>query len=53
MKDFEDWLLYLGLALIVGGVACIYWPAAVILAGVFVVGVAVMRAYLRANGHAE
>lgn len=45
MKDIADWLLYTGLALIVGGVAVIYWPAALIVAGVFVCGVAVMRAY--------
>lgn len=49
MKDVSDWLLYLGLALIVAGVACIYWPAALIVAGVFVVGVAIMRAYTHAD----
>jgi uncharacterized membrane protein HdeD (DUF308 family) len=43
--DIEDWLLYLGLALIVAGVACIYWPAALIVAGLAVAGVAIMRAY--------
>lgn len=45
MKDLEDWLLYIGLAVIVAGVAFVYWPAAVILAGVFICGVAIMRAY--------
>ena len=45
MKELEDWLLYLGLLLIVAGVACIYWPAAIILAGLFICGVAFMRAY--------
>jgi uncharacterized membrane protein HdeD (DUF308 family) len=45
MKDLEDWLLYVGLAVIVAGVAFVYWPAAVILAGVFICGVAIMRAY--------
>ena len=44
-QHLEDWLLYLGLALIVAGVAVIYWPAALIAAGVFVAGVAIMRAY--------
>lgn len=43
-KHFEDWLLYLGLALIVAGVACIYWPAALIVAGLCLAGVAIMRA---------
>ena len=45
MREIEDWLLYLGLLLIVAGVAVIYWPAALILAGLFVCGVAFMRAY--------
>ena len=46
MKEhIEDWLLYCGLVVMVAGVACIYWPAAVILAGLCIVGVAIMRAY--------
>lgn len=48
-QHIEDGLLYLGLALIVAGVAVIYWPAALIAAGVFVVGVAIMRAYIHAT----
>lgn len=49
MKDVSDVLLYLGLALIVAGVACIYWPAALIVAGVLICGVAFMRAYNHAD----
>ena len=46
MKEhLEDWLLYLGLALVVSGVACYDWRAAVILAGLCIAGVAIMRAY--------
>lgn len=45
MKEIEDWLLYLGLALVIGGVALLSIPAALITAGLFVVGVAIMRAY--------
>jgi uncharacterized membrane protein HdeD (DUF308 family) len=45
MKELEDWLLYLGLVTVVAGVACIYWPAALIVGGAFLCGVAVMRAY--------
>jgi uncharacterized membrane protein YjjP (DUF1212 family) len=49
MKEhFEDWLLYLGLALIVGGVALLSIPAALMVAGAFVAGVAIMRAYIHA-----
>lgn len=48
-QHIEDWLLYLGLALIVGGVAWLSLPAALIVAGLFVVGVAVMRAYTNAT----
>lgn len=44
----EDWLLYLGLALIIVGVALIYPPAALIVAGVCVAGVAIMRAITHA-----
>jgi hypothetical protein len=50
MKEhFEDWLLYIGLALIVGGVAFYDWRAALIAAGLFVAGVAIMRAYIHAT----
>lgn len=49
MKDITDWLLYLGLAVIVAGVACLSWQAGVILCGVFIVGVAIMRAYTHAD----
>jgi hypothetical protein len=48
-QHLEDWLLYLGLALVVGGVALLSIPAALIAAGLFIAGVAIMRAYTHAT----
>ena len=49
MKDVTDWLLYLGLLVMVAGIACFDWRWALIVAGACLVGVSFMRAYTHAQ----
>lgn len=47
--NWYDWLMLLGLALIVAGVAFIYWPAALIVAGVAAVVFSLLAARVDAE----
>lgn len=41
----DDWSVVIGLVLVVGGAALAYWPAGVILGGVWLIAAGILRVW--------